>query len=238
MIYLQEINGEPLDNDIRLLAEFFDGCNLNYQKINFETIKLLNHNIKSLFVGSVEFMREAFYYQAGFLEPKSIQENPFRIEEVMESWVFKEAIKSGETWFVKPYGPHTMKKFDGFVCNQLTISFMGNYNGKVIRSKPFEQDILSEWRAFIHYGKIVDIRNYSGDPTVFPDLNFVESAITHFPDVGNQPKAFCVDLAILEDGSNTLIEYTDMWALGAYGCDIRTYFTLLKTRYFEIITEK
>lgn len=32
---------------------------------------------------------------------------------------------------------------------------------------------VSEWRAFIHNGKVVDIKNYSGDPFVFPDMDTI-----------------------------------------------------------------
>ena len=38
-----------------------------------------------------------------------------------------------------------------------------------------DSDLISEWRCFIHNGKVVDIKNYSGDPLAFPNREKVES---------------------------------------------------------------
>lgn len=78
-------------------------------------------------------------------------------------------------------------------------------------------DIESEWRGFVHNGKLVDIRNYSGDPQIFPDVSAVGEMINAWRDA---PIAYTIDVAICLRNykrATVLIECHNFYSCGLYG---------------------
>jgi hypothetical protein len=49
------------------------------------------------------------------------------------------------------------------------------------------------------------------------------------------PSSYTIDIGILEDKTNVVVEFNDMWAIGNYGVPNNIYLRMLRTRYFEII---
>ncbi|WQJ53458.1 MAG: hypothetical protein [Wendovervirus sonii] len=76
-----------------------------------------------------------------------------------------------------------------------------------------EMDILSEWRIFVHNGKFVDIKNYSGNPFIFPDINVINEI------EGNVPFRFegTVDIVVTDEGKTKVLECHDFFSCGLYG---------------------
>lgn len=75
-------------------------------------------------------------------------------------------------------------------------------------------DILSEWRGFVFKGELLDIRNYSGDFRIFPDIQAVEKMIRTY----NKPaEAYTVDVAVNNNGDTVLIEIHQFFSCGLYG---------------------
>lgn len=185
--------------------------------------------IKSnVFIGSVEFMKEVFS-RIGKTNIR-VPENSNRDFKSMTLGDAKILSKS-KSIFIKPFD---IKLFTGFVLDQMVYSSIADVSEDtmVMVYDVFSSPIKSEWRCYIRRDKVVDIRNYSGDMFTTPSESYLESVIS-----SNSlfPTAYTIDIGILENGDNVVIEYNDMWAIGNYGIDNYEYFSLLKSRYFEIV---
>lgn len=104
-------------------------------------------------------------------------------------------------------------------------------------------DILSEWRAFVHRGKLIDIMNYSGDPMEFPNRSVVEQAVKEYTD---SPIAYTMDFAVIDPGyskmgdhwrkrrDTVIIELHRMYSCGTYGFNSPKYPYMLSQAWHEI----
>jgi hypothetical protein len=202
---------------------------VDYKLIPFEDIGRYNTLIKNnVFVGSVEFMREVFK-QVG-VEDARVPLNSNRESKIITLDDAKEISKEQDI-FIKPL---QIKLFTGFILDKMIHSSISNIPGntEVLSYKPFESEIISEWRCYIRNGEIEDSRNYSGDFKVSPDYKYVESVIKENKDF---PKCYTIDVGILDSSENVVIEFNDMWAIGNYGMDNYRYLRMLRERYFEIV---
>ncbi|WP_245608687.1 ATP-grasp domain-containing protein [Saccharibacillus sacchari] len=75
-------------------------------------------------------------------------------------------------------------------------------------------DFVTEWRCFIRYGEILDIRLYKGAWDSKLDLNIIRSAVRDFTDA---PAAYGLDFGIDTQGNMKLVEINDAHSLGTYG---------------------
>ena len=131
--------------------------------------------------------------------------------------------------FVKPI---QAKPFTGKVINEyqdlLGLIPRGD-NQNVICSEviPFE----SEYRAFVRYGEILDLRHYKGDWEKYPDPGFVNACIRDYSD---SPAAYAADFGVTSSGETVLIEINDGYSLGAYGLVPTVYAQLLSARWAEL----
>lgn len=92
-------------------------------------------------------------------------------------------------------------------------------------------DFVSEYRVFVRYGQILDIKHYWGNPLVFPDSKVIQSAIE---DYTSAPDAYGIDFGVTKDGRTLLIEVNDAWALGCYGLESHLYAKFLLTRWAQL----
>lgn len=92
-------------------------------------------------------------------------------------------------------------------------------------------DIVSEYRVFVRYGQILDIKHYFGDPLKFPNSEVIKNAIE---DYKSAPDAYGIDFGVLRDGRTILIEVNDAWALGCYGLECHDYAKFLLTRWAQL----
>lgn len=131
--------------------------------------------------------------------------------------------------FVKPY---IDKKFTGRVINS-TKDLIGcgscyeNYD--VICSEVIKLE--AEWRAFIRYGKVLDVRRYSGDWRLHYNAEIIEKAVEAYK---SQPAAFAIDFGLTDKGNTVLIEVNDGFSIGSYGLFHIDYAKLLATRWAEL----
>ena len=137
--------------------------------------------------------------------------------------------------FIKPH--LDVKKFTGFVAKSAKAldlyPELGDWDGPYFVRGPFKSPIISEWRVFVHKGKVVNCSYYNGtNPTAFPDKLDITYLVHSYK---NSPVAYTIDVAVLESGDTILVELNDMWAIGPYGCDSEEYFEMLKDRWNEII---
>lgn len=97
-------------------------------------------------------------------------------------------------------------------------------------------NIVAEWRCFVRYGRILDIRPYKGDYYNYHyDFRVIENCIS---DYKTAPAGYAVDFGVTEDGRTILIEVNDGYALGSYGLLYYDYTKLLSARWAELTGTK
>ena len=242
MIYIQSNNEKNLPHHFDAACAMYGAIETGkeYRLTSYDEVAsgkfdaLIKTNI---FVGSVEFMREVFK-RIG-LNDVRVPVNSNRESEIITLSEALKRAKNGKSLFIKPV---EIKLFTGFVLDQMIYSCIEGLPGdtEVLAYKPFREEILSEWRVYIHQGKIVDSRNYSGDFTISPDYRFFLEKVLK-ENEGKFPISYTIDIGILggyQFCDNVVIEYNDMWAIGNYGMPNDLYLRLLRDRYFEIITNK
>lgn len=92
-------------------------------------------------------------------------------------------------------------------------------------------EFVSEWRCFVRYGKIIDVRHYKGDWRKHFDPEVIENCIK---DYTAAPAGVAVDFGLTKDGRTLLIEVNDGYALGSYGLYYPDYAKLLSARWAEL----
>jgi hypothetical protein len=93
----------------------------------------------------------------------------------------------------------------------------------------------SEWRCFVRYGKILDVRPYKGDWRGRFDPKVIEDALTAWT---GKPRGCALDFGVDDRGRTLLIETNEGIALGAYGLVPRDYARVLSARWTEVVGTK
>ncbi|HEU4329397.1 MAG TPA: ATP-grasp domain-containing protein [Roseiflexaceae bacterium] len=138
-----------------------------------------------------------------------------------------------EQWpvFVKPH--NDSKKFTGVLVRS-TRDLMGcgdpDEDTPVWCSEPVQ--LRREWRCFVRYGAILDLRPYRGDWRAHYDPQVIEAAVAAWAD---QPRGCALDFGLDARGRTLLIEANDGFALGAYGLASHSYARLLSARWTELV---
>ena len=136
-----------------------------------------------------------------------------------------------EMWpvFVKPVED---KKFTGVVVRSPRDLIGCGTEGEdpeVICSEVVR--FIREWRVFVRYGRILDVRPYRGDWHVSYDAGTIERAVSEFR---SAPAGYAIDFGVTEDGRTLLLEVNDGYALGSYGLYYPEYAKLLSARWAEL----
>ena len=147
-------------------------------------------------------------------------------------------------WFVKPVRD---KAFTGKIISSIAdLVGCGNHseNYEVICSEPI--DIVAEWRGFILYDKLIDLRPYglllnSRYPDKEPnwkyqyDVSVVEKMMKKFQEWEDRPAACSMDICVTKDGQTLLYEVNDCYALGNYGLPSIYYAKMISARWSQIL---
>lgn len=102
----------------------------------------------------------------------------------------------------------------------------------VICSEPI--NIVSEYRVFVRYNKILDIKHYKGDALIFPNGEVINQAVKDYADSNEAPNAYGIDFGVTDKGETVLVEVNDGYALGCYGLQAYWYAKFLITKWAEI----
>lgn len=92
-------------------------------------------------------------------------------------------------------------------------------------------EMRTEWRCYVRYGELLDVRPYKGAWDSKIDLAIVRQAIQDF--VG-APAAYGLDFAVNGDGKMLLVEANDGHSLGSYGMKPIAYAKFLSARWAEM----
>lgn len=132
--------------------------------------------------------------------------------------------------FVKPVED---KKFTGKVIkgiSDLVGCGISGENPPVICSEVV--DFGAEWRCFVRYGEVLDVRPYKGDWRLHFDPSTIESAVKEYRDA---PAGYGIDFGVTADRRTLLVEVNDGYALGCYGLQHDLYAQLLSARWSELM---
>lgn len=182
----------------------------------------------------------------------SIPDYPEQFEKFLGRKIWRDTINSISSdekkwsagWFVKPVRD---KAFTGKIIKSIADlvgcgSSTENY--EVLCSEPL--DIKSEWRCFIMYDKIVDIRPYgllmhnNTEPNwkYHYDSKVVEEMLDTFIQWEDRPMACSMDIAVanIQNCEKTvLVEFNDAYALGNYGLPSIYYAKLISARWSQLL---
>jgi hypothetical protein len=148
--------------------------------------------------------------------------------------VYDQVTNTDASLFVKP---KQHKVFTGFKASSEKdfISLEDVDDDQKVWVSDIIEDIISEFRVFVHRGEIVSVQYYMGNrPTVFPDkdfIHFVKAKIEEREDIN----AYCFDIGINKHNDNFLIECNDFYAIGCYGLHSTTYAKMLLDRWEQIL---
>ena len=186
-------------------------------------------------VGSVEFVTDFLNHFYGII-PKPIN---VPVELALRGFTQRHIFNGDETsfeglkgkWFIKSNDKiKGYKEVHGFEESKRTSLPKGNYQySKYI-------NIESEWRAFVYEGKLIGLQNYSGDFTVFPNVEKLKLMIAAYK---SAPIAYTLDVGV--DGEYDLtfvIECHSMVAVGLYGFNNHKLPNMLYRAFKEIISSK
>jgi len=91
--------------------------------------------------------------------------------------------------------------------------------------------IESEWRAFVHKGKLVGLQNYSGDFELFPNIDTIKTMIDAYK---SAPIAYTLDVGVVYNHQLTfVIECHDFFSCGLYGFADHNIYPYMLYRWFH-----
>lgn len=235
MVYIQSNLTKTLPHHFDCSCALFGATDnaLDFKLVTYEELTLGKYDalLKNyLFVGSTEFMMEIFRRLG--LENIGVPDNANRSFEILTLEQAWDRAAADQKIFIKPF---QIKLFTGFVLDKMQYGCLNGLSRetKVMAYKPFDHKIVSEWRLYIHNHKIVDSRNYTGDFMINPNYQYALTCLEY--NKSRFPKAYTMDIGVLENDENVIIEYNDMWAIGNYGMPNDIYVRMLQDRYFEIV---
>ena len=161
-------------------------------------------------IGSVEFVLDTLHlnYNISNIRPLNIP-NKIIKPEYTKRWV--KVVKTDTNTINAGDAPIFVKdnsKIKGWT--NIVDPNRGYPAGEYLISEYVEID--SEWRAFIFNNKLVGLQHYSGDFTIFPDVELIKKMINDF----NYNNSYTLDVGINNNGTFVL-ELHDFFSCGLYG---------------------
>lgn len=212
-------------------------ASVGFKSLGFEVIKYFDANEvenlekDAIFVGGVGNVRKRLKNLATEI-PDEI-EYPECLEKFLNrkiwSSTLREVIEKEQFGiFIKP---KLTKLFQGKVINEFKDLIDLNYQEEVEVWCSELIPVITEWRCFVRYGKLLDVRFYKGNWDSQLNLDIVNDAIENY---FNQPAAFCLDFGVDSNGNHYLIEVNDGHSLGTYGMGAISYAKFLSARWSEL----
>jgi hypothetical protein len=210
---------------------------VGFNSLGFEVFKYFDaqdvdeKEREAIFVGGVGMVRKRL--KALGIDKQDEIEYPSELHNFLNRKIWtstlKEIIRAEKTGiFIKPL---ETKLFQGKVILEFK-DFIGlNYAEEVNVWCSEIVDIVTEWRCFVRYGVLLDVRYYKGDWGSQLDLEVVEDAISKFK---TQPASYCLDFGVDKKGTHYLIEVNDGHSLGTYGMGAISYAKFLSARWSEL----
>ncbi len=206
---------------------------------DLKTLERLRPTTKDVIIGSVQ-ATELFFELCGVQIPNYLgyPETLYKyLHRKVEVVKFKELDGKPFPYFVKP--KNGVKSFTGSIVQnetqkKLLVSFDNVVDDtELYLSEPI--DFITEYRCFVHKGELKGIQYYFGDFRQFPNVETIESMIR---DYTNSNISYTLDVGVTDSGVTALVEVNDMWAIGSYGFDAKTYVRMCIDRLIQIYGTK
>lgn len=189
--------------------------------------------------GAVAVVREALV-RAGRPEPSNL-DFPSELESFLERRIFETTMGEVRSWertnaagppvHVKPRDRH--KLFAGRVVaayrDLLSLSGVPDDEPVIVQEV---LELVSEWRATILRGEVLNVAHYQGDPLAFPAPTIIAAGVDAFK---TAPIGYGMDWAVTRDGRTVLVEVNDGFALGNYGVRGHHYTALIECRWRQLM---
>ena len=220
-------------------------ANEGFQKLSWETEKyfsvdeIKDNDPESLIVGGIGNVRKRLE-KFGVERPSNEIDYPKELEKYLgrKVWVstIEEIFRDEQKWniFIKP--KKETKKFVGKIFKDYKdfIGLVDNDNPTQIWCSEIV-NFKTEWRCFIRYGEILDIRQYKGVWDSKIDLSVIKNAIKDFE---SSPASYALDFGIDDNDTMKLVEINDGHSLGTYGISPINYAKFLSARWSELTKTK
>jgi hypothetical protein len=220
-------------------------ANNGFETLGWETKKyfsvdeIIDNDPETLIVGGIGNVRKRLK-QLGIDKPLNEIDYPKELEKYLGRKVWastiEELFNNEQNWniFIKP--KNETKKFAGKVVKEYK-----DFIGLIDKDNPTEimcSEIVhfkTEWRCFIRYGEILDIRQYKGVWDSKLDLDVIKNAVNDFK---SSPASYALDFGIDENNGMKLVEVNDGHSLGTYGISATNYAKFLSARWAELTKTK
>ena len=215
-------------------------ANEGFKHFGFETEKfykveeIIDNNPETIIVGGIGNVRKRLEI-LGIPRNQNEIDYPIELQKYLGRNIWKSTLEKvlkeqKFNIFIKP--DIETKKFAGKVFKN-ELDFIGLVNEenptKVLCSEII--DFKTEFRCFIRYKEILDIRRYKGDWDKAINLEVVKNAILDFK---TQPNSYALDFGITDDNKTVLVEVNDGHSLGSYGISSQNYAKFLSARWSEL----
>ena len=208
--------------------------NMGFEIVHFSNYDDLikNHNLEDIIISGIGTVKQRLI-DLGKNMPDI--DYPESLKKYLGRKIWKSTINTinndPESWpvFVKPV---SSKRFAGrTIYTAKDLIGCGNCfeDTEIYCSEPI--DLVSEYRCFVRYDKIIDVRIYNGSWRFTPDVSVIEQALSDYLDA---PKGYALDFGITKDGRTLLIEVNATVCIGSYGLDPIAYAKLLSARWAEL----
>lgn len=238
--YLEQINGEWLDDFVYMSKEPLKALGFEIRAFDGDdmenTLTCYPLDIRyDVIIGSVE-ATTAFFKECDIDVPEYLG-YPEELTGYLWRYVAKMTIgeldKYKFPYFIKP--ATGVKLFTGeLISKQSQLTLLTDYydvedSTEIYFSKPV--DFISEYRCFVHEGELKGVQYYLGDYKIYPDMRVVDRMIADYKSANC---AYTLDVGLTPAGQTILVEVNDMWAIGSYGMNAKTYALMCVRRMREI----
>jgi len=157
--------------------------------------------------------------------------------------ISRDEAKWSAGYFVKPT---RNKAFTGKIIRSVAdLVGCGNHSEdyEVLVSEPL--DIRAEWRCFITYDELIDVRPYGvlldkdrRSYCYHYDSDVLMAMTDAFRRWKERPAACSMDICVTKDGRTLLVEFNDAYALSCYGLPAIYYAKMISARWSQLLSVK
>lgn len=128
--------------------------------------------------------------------------------------VSKDSIPKHGNYFVKGINQLKSGTFVGDMVRWWTVH-SHDYEPNDLFILSNELNMLSEWRVYVVRGELLNISQYDGDPSIFPDINIIREAVHLCNNDNYVPKSYTLDVAVTPQGT-VVLEVHPFTSVGLY----------------------
>lgn len=231
VFYQCNSEGLPYSNEVHKAYLAFG--EMGFETIPFQkTDDISGGDIEDVYVGGIGMVRKRLSHFGITVEEINY---PEEIRKYLKRKIWtghlNEINATPEMWplFVKPVEG---KRFTGLVIQspKELVGIGSAYDDpEVLCSEVL--NLKAEWRVFVRYGQILDVRQYKGDWRLHFNPQIIENCVS---DYSSAPAGYGIDFGLTEEGDTVLIEVNDGYSLGSYGLFDNQYAKLLSARWAEM----